>query len=187
MTEFNKFFTDEIAKSVIEETATEEVKEIIVGIYKKVFRKDLLISCKQCFADGFFELYNFWKSNEALFLELFDCEYSLRAGVLLQLFGDTSDMATKDNITNALAEKHLKENPACIQWFEKAPEDWYERTEVMNSQLSSEEEKELELKLEAAAEQELIQKAEEENTIPAQEETPAEQINEAPAKKTTKK
>jgi hypothetical protein len=49
------------------------------------------------------------------------CDYLLKPGALLQAFGDTSKVCTNDNITNALAEWHLRNNPACARLFSKIP------------------------------------------------------------------
>ena len=47
--------------------------------------------------------------------------YQLKAGVLLQAFGDASKVMTNDNITDELAEFHLKTNPSCARFFSVMP------------------------------------------------------------------
>lgn len=130
MEALENFFTEEIATSVIEGSASEEIKSIIESVYKKVFRKNVAYSCKQCFTDAFFEAYNLWKTNNELFNKLFICEYALKYGVVLSIFGDTETMAVRTNLTNELAEFHLRSNPNCIIEFESYPSDYLDRLEV---------------------------------------------------------
>ena len=47
--------------------------------------------------------------------------YQLKAGVLLQAFGDASKVMTNANITDELAEFHLKTNPSCARYFSIMP------------------------------------------------------------------
>jgi hypothetical protein len=49
------------------------------------------------------------------------CDYLLKRGAVLQAFSDTSKVCTNGNITNALAEWHLRNNPACARLFAKIP------------------------------------------------------------------
>jgi hypothetical protein len=49
------------------------------------------------------------------------CDYLLKPGALLQAFSDSSKVCTNKNITNALAEWHLKNNPGCARLFAKIP------------------------------------------------------------------
>lgn len=48
-------------------------------------------------------------------------KYQLKAGVLLQAFGDASKVMTNANITDELAQWHLKNNPACAKYFAIMP------------------------------------------------------------------
>ena len=48
-------------------------------------------------------------------------KYQLKAGVLLQAFSDASKVMTNKNITDELAEWHLKNNPACARYFSILP------------------------------------------------------------------
>ena len=47
--------------------------------------------------------------------------YQLKAGVLLQAFGDASKVMTNANITDELAKWHLEHNPACARFFAVMP------------------------------------------------------------------
>jgi len=44
-------------------------------------------------------------------------KYLLKQGVLLQAFSDSSKTCTNANLTDELAEWHLKNNPACRKYF----------------------------------------------------------------------
>ncbi|MFZ4412448.1 MAG: hypothetical protein ACOYOV_05130 [Bacteroidales bacterium] len=127
MESLDSIFREKIAESIINNTISEEIKQIIKAIYKKVFRKEINETCSSCFADAYFELYNLMKSDNQKLIALINCEYELRYGAVLCLFSDTSSLATRNNLTNELAELHLKENPNCIDQFEVFPEDWKER------------------------------------------------------------
>jgi len=48
-------------------------------------------------------------------------KYALKAGVLLQAFSDASRVMTNKNITDELAEWHLKHNPGCAVYFAVLP------------------------------------------------------------------
>jgi len=49
------------------------------------------------------------------------CKYVLKAGALLQAFSDASKTCTNANLTNELAEWHLKNNPSCARYFAVMP------------------------------------------------------------------
>jgi len=51
-------------------------------------------------------------------------KYVLKAGVLLQAFSDASKTCTSKNITDELAEWHLKNNPNNIKYFAVLPGDF---------------------------------------------------------------
>ena len=129
MKNLENFFTPEIIESVINNSVSEDIKLIIKSVYKAVLRKEINETCSNCFTDAFFELYNLYQRDVQKFNALFESEYSLEYGAVLSLFSDVSTIATKDNITNELAELHLHANPNCISQFSAYPEDWEERVE----------------------------------------------------------
>ena len=47
--------------------------------------------------------------------------YKLKAGALLQAFSDASKVCTNANLTDELAEYHLRINPACRKYFAVIP------------------------------------------------------------------
>lgn len=50
--------------------------------------------------------------------------YQLKPGALLQAFGDTSKTCTNKNLTDELAEWHLKNNPGVAVLFSKIPAEF---------------------------------------------------------------
>ena len=58
------------------------------------------------------------------------CNYQLKRGVLLQAFGDASKVMTNDNITDELAEFHLKRDPSCARFFTVMPGKAYIPTNI---------------------------------------------------------
>ncbi|HUX57078.1 MAG TPA: hypothetical protein VMV77_08895 [Bacteroidales bacterium] len=49
------------------------------------------------------------------------CNYVLKAGVLLQAFSDASKTCTNANLTDELAQFHLKRDPSCARFFAVMP------------------------------------------------------------------
>jgi len=50
-----------------------------------------------------------------------NCNYVLKTGALLQAFSDETKTCTNANLTDKLAEWHLKNNPACRRFFAVIP------------------------------------------------------------------
>lgn len=84
------------------------------------FLKTSPSNCQNCLIDSYI-LLNKLKMEEVIKKET--CKYKLLAGVVLfDVHGDSDKMMTNSNITDELAEYHLKENPKCVKMFEKYPE-----------------------------------------------------------------
>ena len=49
------------------------------------------------------------------------CNYVLKAGALLQAFSDASKTCTNANLTDELAQFHLKRDPSCARYFAVMP------------------------------------------------------------------
>lgn len=127
LSRFGTIFTDDIARRAIAKQLDQEETDAIVRLYSAVIHSSMPKTCSNCVSDAFFELYNIWKRDPEHFERLYNCEYRLKAGALLILFCDKSNMATNKNLTNELAEYHLKNNPLCKKLFERMPPDWEER------------------------------------------------------------
>jgi len=124
---FSDFFTDEIARKAINKELEQDEKDAIERLYAKVFHNSMTKTCSNCLSDAFFELYNIWKRDQKHFLDLYNCEYRLRGGVLLEIFSKSALFATNKNLTNQLAEMHLKAFPGKSSLFSQLPPDWQER------------------------------------------------------------
>lgn len=127
LSRFAPLFTDDIAKRAINKQLEPDETEAIIRLYSAVFHSPMPKTCSNCVSDAFFELYNIWKKDEQHFEDLYNCEYRLRGGVLLQAFGDKTKLATNKTLTNELAEYHLRANPVNAKLFERMPPDWQDR------------------------------------------------------------
>lgn len=106
-------------------------KSNIELMYQKVLRKDFVkTSCNDCYRDAVIEIYSCLK-REGKMKE--KCDYSLKNGVLLQIFG-SNEMYTNANLTNEAAEKYLRKNPAGENLFAHLPSDWEERVSKDNGE-----------------------------------------------------
>jgi len=125
--EINRFFDGEFAERVTNNTISDGEKEEIKAIYLKVKRVELEITCKNCFADAYFLLYNLYRSNKKHFIALLNSEYRLKNGAVLQEFGNIDTVMTSLNSTNELSEYYLKKDASLIRHFSIFPADWEAR------------------------------------------------------------
>jgi len=100
----------------------------IFKTYKQIFNKYWKESCASCYFDCYAYLYGLLKNDKDLvFIE--NKLYDIRPGALLMGFpkGGSEKNCTNNNITNELAEWHLKNNPGVEKYFTRMPADWRER------------------------------------------------------------
>lgn len=90
-----------------------DLQKEIKALYLHFFNLPLNANCKNCYFDAYLQLIKLSNMN---------CDYRLRAGVVLTDSGDVTKNCSNVNITNKLAEFHLKKNPQCVKYFEKMPE-----------------------------------------------------------------
>ena len=124
---FNDFFTPEMARKALAKALGQEEKDAIERLYLKVLHVSMSKTCSNCLSDAFFELYAIWKKDSSHFIDLYNCEYRLKGGVLLEIFSKASYFATNKNLTNKLAEIHLKQNRKKAVYFSVLPPDWESR------------------------------------------------------------
>lgn len=106
-------------------------KSNIELLYRKVLRKDFVkTSCNDCYRDAVIEIYSYLKKEGKMKNK---CDYSLKNGVLLQVFG-SNEMYTNANLTNEAAENFLRKNPQGENLFAHLPEDWEERISKDNGE-----------------------------------------------------
>lgn len=92
---------------------TKERKRKIAKAYKQVFGRNMNIGCSTCYIESIFEI----KRQ----MERKPCKYRLKPGVLLQAFGDETKTVTNKNLTDELAEFHLRTNPGTRKYFAIVP------------------------------------------------------------------
>lgn len=98
-------------------------KARVAAIYGQVFGRPFRhTGCGDCYRDALIEIYHSLKRRE----NMANCNYRLKNGPVLRS-PSFPEIVTNDNITDRLAEKFLKENPARIGFFASYPEDWQER------------------------------------------------------------
>lgn len=125
--DFNNFFSIEFADMVAKDKLSDIEKIEIKAIYKRVKRMELVETCHNCFTDSFFLLLNQYRSDKKKFIALYNNEYKMAGGAVISEFGNTSTICTAVNVTNELAEYHLKKDAENIKYFNAYPENWKER------------------------------------------------------------
>lgn len=124
---FDGFFCHDLGNRALNHQLTDAEKEKIAETYRKVYRINMKQGCNNCFSDSFFELFNLYKSNRTGFYDRYNCEYALKAGAVMTMINDMDLTVTNHNLTNALAEAHLRDNRAKLRYFQRLPDDWESR------------------------------------------------------------
>lgn len=92
---------------------TEDRKSKIRIAYQLLTGQSIKIACGTCYIEALFKIINITKTMTN--------NYVLKKGVLLQAFGDSSKTCTNDNLTDALAEWHLRQCPGKAIFFARMP------------------------------------------------------------------
>lgn len=92
---------------------TPERKEKIRIVYRELTGEKIRTSCGTCYIKALLII------NKRLNME--PCKYRLKEGHRVMCRNSWSKIMTNKNITNGLAEWHLKNNPKCIVHFERVP------------------------------------------------------------------
>ena len=124
---FDSFFAPNMADKAMSGNLSDAESVTIEQTYVKVFHSQLQRTCKNCLSDAYFELFGVWKRGKQHFMDLVKCEYALKAGALLEIFSKSDLNAVNKNLTNELAEIHLRNNRDKIRFFSKYPPDWETR------------------------------------------------------------
>jgi hypothetical protein len=106
----------------------------IFKTYRKIFNKEWNVTCRSCYFDCYAALYELTLTNNKTLENMEKLLYYLPKGRLLLDIKEPSKNCTNKNITNELAEWHLKRDPAKIKWFSKFPEDWQERCQLVKDE-----------------------------------------------------
>lgn len=94
---------------------TPERKAIINRAYREIHGRPLRANCNTCYIEAVMQLIKFTTTD------MKGCKYELKKGVVLQVFGDPTKAVTNANLTDELAEWHLKNNPSCRKFFVTIP------------------------------------------------------------------
>jgi hypothetical protein len=105
----------EFARAFINGERTDERRAIIRAAYKHLTGLDLRRSCGTCYIEAIFKIINT--------MERKPCRYQLKKGAVLFAFGDANRTATDRNLTDELAEWHLRNTRGCAQFFITLPAD----------------------------------------------------------------
>lgn len=92
---------------------TRENKDKIRAAYRQITGESLTTNCGTCLIEALFKIKKMMEKKP--------CKYLLKPGALLQAFGDESKTATNANLTDELAQWHLKNNPGTKILFSKMP------------------------------------------------------------------
>lgn len=93
---------------------TKERDQKIKSAYRQLTGEQLIISCRTCLVEALFKIKKIMEKKH--------CSYRLKPGALLRAFGDESKTCTNANLTDELAEYHLRTNPGCRGLFSIIPE-----------------------------------------------------------------
>lgn len=97
-------------------------KDEIEHWYKEVTGKTFVrTSCSDCYHDAVIECIVYLKKHGKMKEKT---EYTLKAGVLLQMEFGSRDFYTNANMTDEIAETYLGKYPENIKFFAEYPEDW---------------------------------------------------------------
>ena len=104
------------ARDFINDKSTRTIsrKKKIREAFKQLTGKNVVISCSTCYLEALFEIINTTKMATPK-------GYELKLGATLEAFGHPEKFCTNNELTDELAEWHLKENPGQIIWFSKVP------------------------------------------------------------------
>lgn len=104
----------EFARDFINGNRTPERKKIIRETYYNLTKERLRLNCDTCYIEAIFKILHIMDKKP--------CRYRLKKGALLQGFGDASKTCTNDNLTDELAEWHLRNTRGAAAYFAIMPE-----------------------------------------------------------------
>ena len=115
----------EILKTKKKEIANKKMSVDTFNLLKsltfEVLKKQLNNTCSTCCYEAYHEIINF-DLNKLKSMK--ECNYILKKGVLLTEFGKPQFNCNANNLTNELAEYHLKRDPFLHIRFDKIPSDF---------------------------------------------------------------
>jgi hypothetical protein len=103
---------------------TPQRKAQIKTVYKEVFGELFNVRCGTCYIAALIKLVNQEKQKKTIqkITIMASINYKLKPGAILQAFGHREKNVFKsEQLTDELAEWHIKNNPSCIGKFAKLP------------------------------------------------------------------
>ena len=92
------------------------------ALYEKYFKAKLAKNCPDCWFDAFLAL---MRGDLAQMKKRAERSFELRAGALLVApNGDSTKLCNRNTLTDELALYHLSTHPACIELFDRYPNNW---------------------------------------------------------------
>lgn len=102
------------AREYINGAVTRERRLKIAEAYYRLTGDRLRITCDTCYIEAIFKIIKH--------MERKPCRYRLKKGAVLQAFGDESKFCTNDNLTDELAEWHIRNTRGALSLFSVMPE-----------------------------------------------------------------
>lgn len=107
---------------VSQATYTPQEAARISAAYLQIFKKQVIKTCGNCLGDALAELVALYRKSKGQMKEQNDCQYQLRAGMLIRMkFGDNV-YYNNANLTNKVAEEYIMAKPSRLADFSKYPE-----------------------------------------------------------------
>jgi hypothetical protein len=103
------------ARDYINGQQTAERRRIIAAAYYQLTGERVRRTCGTCYIEAIFTILKK--------MELKPCKYRLKKGALLQAFGNSDKICTNENLTNELAEWHLRNTRGAASLFAILPAD----------------------------------------------------------------
>jgi hypothetical protein len=103
---------------------TPEKKQQIKTVYKELFGELFNLRCGTCYIAACIKIVKFTASKQPVkkIIVMANLDYQLKPGAILQAFGHREKNVFKaEQLTNELAEWHIKNDPSQIRKFSKLP------------------------------------------------------------------
>jgi hypothetical protein len=102
---------------------TQERKQQIKTVYKELFGELFNLRCGSCYIAACIKIVKFANPKPIKNIKVMaTLDYQLKPGAILQAFGHREKNVFKaEQLTNDLAEWHIKNDPSCIRKFAKLP------------------------------------------------------------------
>ncbi len=102
------------ARDYINGAQTAERRRIIAAAYHQLTGDRLRLTCGTCYVEAIFIILKKMEQKP--------CKYRLKKGALLQAFSDSDKICTNENLTDELAEWHLRNTRGAASLFAILPE-----------------------------------------------------------------